>query len=82
MAERWKNLEHSTGQANSISGTPDGPDGEPDNEPEDDPNCLFLHALHDLSDSLRNLHQPQAAKPKKIKVRELDTFDGTNPQKL
>ena len=61
---------------------PNGPDGGPDNEPNDDPNCVFLHALHDLSDSLRNLHQPQAAKPEKIKVREPDTFDETSPQKL
>ena len=38
---------------------PNGPDGEPDIEPEDDPNHLFLHALHNLSDSLWNLCQPQ-----------------------
>ena len=61
---------------------PDGPDSEPDNEPEDNLNCLFLHALHDLSDSLQNLCQPQAVKPEKIKVREPDTFNGTNPRKL
>ena len=61
---------------------PDGPDGGPNNEPNDDPNCLFLHALHNLSDSLWNLHQPQVAKPEKIKVHEPDTFDGTNPRKL
>ena len=63
---------------------PDHPNGGPNNEPDNnpDPNCLFLHALHNLSDSLQNLHQPQPAKTKKIKVQEPDTFDGTNPQKL
>ena len=49
--------------------SPDGPDSGPNNEPDDDPdpNCLFLHTLHDLSDSLWNLCQPQAAKTKKLK---------------
>ena len=46
---------------------PNSPDSGPNNEPDDDPdpNCLFLHALHDLSDSLQNLCQPQAAKTEK-----------------
>ena len=56
-----------SGGPNDPNG-PDGPDGGPNNEPDDNPNCLFLHALHHLSDSLQNLHQPQVAKPKKIKV--------------
>ena len=41
------------------------PSGGPNNEPDDNPNHLFLHALHDLSDSLWNLCQPQVAKTKK-----------------
>jgi hypothetical protein len=63
---------------------PNGPNGGPDDDPDDepDPSSLFLNALHDLSDSLRTLRQPQAAKSEKIKVRDPDTFDGTNPRKL
>ena len=47
--------------------SPDSPNGGPNDEPDDDPdpNSLFLHALHDLSDSLQNLCQPQAAKTEK-----------------
>ena len=73
-------------------GDPDGPDGpdggpdpnddDPDDEPEPDPSTLFLDALHDLSSSLRTLRRPQPPKQEKIKVREPDTFDGTNPRKL
>ena len=35
-----------------------------------------------LSDNLKDLQRDPAPKPKKIKVREPDTFDGSNPQKL
>jgi hypothetical protein len=75
-------------------GDPDGPDGpnrghnpnndddDPDNEPDPDPSTLFINALYDLSNSLRTLHGPQPPKQGKIKVRDPDTFDGTNPWKL
>ena len=66
---------------NDLNG-PNGPNGGPNNEPDDDPNRLFLHALHDLLDSLQNLSQPQVAKPEKIKVHKPDTLNGTNPRKL
>ena len=82
------NSDHEDGLPSSGPDDPNGPDnpndpnGVSDNEPDDDPHCLFLHALHDLLDSLWNLCQPQVAKPEKIKVCEPDTFDGTNPWKL
>ena len=72
------NSDHKDGLPGGGPGDPNGPD----NEPEDNPNCLFLHALHNLLDSLQNLRQPQVTKPKKIKVCEPNTFKGTNPWKL
>jgi hypothetical protein len=69
---------------------PDGPDepegpndpdngSDPGNPPEPEPETQFLNALHDLADGLQTLRQPQAAHPKKIKVQEPDTFNGSNP---
>jgi Domain of unknown function (DUF4939) len=77
-------------------GGPDGPDGDPDPEDPDDepptgqnpevnpePNDRFLDALFELSDSLRTLRQNQSPpREEKIKVRDPDTFDGSNPRRL
>jgi hypothetical protein len=70
---------------------PDPDDGPGPNEDDGDdsssssstsPNDRFTQALFDLSSSLRELHWSSDPKPEKIKVREPDTFDGSNSKKL
>ena len=67
----------------------DGDDGPPDNPPPNNPpqddrpeGDRFIEALVQLSGSLRDLRRDPAPKPEKIKVREPDTFDGSDPRKL
>ena len=61
-----------------------GDDGSANNSPADD--CpdgdCFVDAIMALSGSLRDLHWDPAPKFKKIKVRDSNTFDGSNPYKL
>ena len=62
---------------------PGGPPGPPN--PPNPPNNPALNdgglqSLQAISNNLANLNQP--APPKKIKVRDPDTFDGTDPKKL
>ena len=79
----------------SNHGTPPSPGGEPDPDdpgddgPADDPPAdnrpegdRFIEALMTLSGSIRDLRRDPAPKPEKIKVRDPDTFDGSNPRKL
>lgn len=60
-------------------GPGDGDDN--DSEPEDDGQGDLARALTTLSSTLRTIRQP-SEKEEKIKVRDPDTFDGTNPKKL
>ena len=65
-------------------GEPDD-DPEPSNPPSPPPNDnrdRFLEAIIQLSDSLRHLRWNSAPKSEKIKVRDPDTFDSSNPRKL
>ena len=68
-------------------GDPDD-DPEPSNPPSPSPNDnhpdgnRFIEAIRQLSESLRDLRRDPAPKSEKIKVRDPDTFDGSNPQKL
>ena len=59
----------------------DGPANDPpaDDHPDGD---HFIDAIMALSGSLRDLHQDPTPKSKKIKVRDPDTFDGSNPRNL
>jgi hypothetical protein len=65
---------------------PDGPDDPNDNgsqTPSNQPPAdRFVQALFELSGSLKDLRRNTAPKAEKIKVREPDTFDGSNPRKL
>jgi Ty3 transposon capsid-like protein len=77
---------------NPDPGDPD--DNDDDDDPPDDPNPIppptdnrqegdrFIEALMHLSGSLQSLRRDPAPKSEKIKVREPDTFDGSNPRKL
>ena len=58
---------------------PDDPDENGSQEPDPPHTDRFVQALFELSGSLRDLHRNNALKPEKIKVREPDTFDGSNP---
>ena len=49
---------------------------------EPDPGERIVRALVELSSNLRDLRRPSEPKPEKIKVREPDTFDGSNPKRL
>ena len=68
-------------------GDPDD-DPEPSNPPSPSPNNnrpdgdRFIEAIMQLSESLRDLRREPAPKSEKIKVRDPDTFDGSNPRKL
>ena len=42
----------------------------------------FIEAIMTLSGTLKDLRRDPAPKPEKIKVRDPDTFDGSNPCKL
>jgi hypothetical protein len=61
---------------------PDDPDENGSQEPDPPHADRFVQALFELSGSLRDLRRNNAPKPEKIKVREPDTFDGSNPRKL
>ena len=76
-------------------GHPSFPGGDPDlgdpdydgsaiNPPADDypDGDHFVDAIMALSGSLRDLHWDPAPKSEKIKVRDPNTFDGSNPHKL
>src|ERR1700733_5333346 len=85
--------DNGNGGGGGGGGPPNNPNDDPDNGPPDgppnpinppDPNgAQFLIALQAISNNLANLHQ-QVAPPKleKFKVREPDTFDGSDPRKL
>ena len=59
----------------------DGPANDPpaDDRPDGD---RFIEAIMALSGSLKDLRRDPAPKSEKIKVRDPDTFDGSNPRKL
>ena len=67
-----------------------GDDGDPPNDPynnePDQPqneNERFLQVMSALAVAIHTLHSPQSApKPEKVKVREPDTFDGSDPDRL
>ena len=69
------------GDPDDDNPNPDNPPSPPpiDNRPETD---RFIEAIAQLSSSLRDLRRDPAPKTEKIKVREPDTFDGSNPRKL
>ena len=50
---------------------------EPDNDKPRNGNDRFLQVMSNLATGIRALHQP-APQPEKVKVREPDTFDGTD----
>ena len=65
----------------------DNPDDNPDDDPEDDPHPEPLNDDQDepnLANAIRLLAQNVGSKPKgnRTKVREPDTFDGSDPKKL
>src|SRR6202035_1484025 len=65
----------------------DNPDHNPDDDPEDDPHPEPLNDDQDepnLANAIRLLAQNVGSKPKgnRTKVREPDTFDGSDPKKL
>ena len=69
-------------------GPPGGPPGPPN--PPNPPNnpvlnnggLQFLNTLQAISNNLANLNQLAPPKAKKIKVRDPDIFDGTDPKKI
>jgi Ty3 transposon capsid-like protein/Zinc knuckle len=71
-------------------GGDDDGDGDPDDPNDDEPrdnqqrsDDRFLQVMSDLAAGISSLRQPQSApKPEKVKVREPDTFDGSDPRKL
>jgi len=86
------------GSPGDNRGNPSGPDGNPDpggpddsddgNNPPPIPTTdnrsdgdRFIEAILYLADSLKDLRR-DPAKSEKIKLREPDTFDGSDPQKL
>ena len=63
---------------------PDDPGDDPDNNPPADnrpDGDRFIEAIMALSGSLKDLRRDPAPKSEKIKVRDPDTFDGSNPRK-
>ena len=83
------NLADPTGEPDP-SDPDDGPDDdpEPSNPPSPSPNDnhpdgdRFIEAIMQLLESLRDLWRESTPKSEKIKVRDPDTFDGSNPWKL
>ena len=61
---------------------PPNPPNPPNNPVLNDSGLQFLNALQAISNNLANLNQPAPPKAEKIKVRDSDTFDGTDPEKL
>jgi Retrotransposon gag protein len=76
-----------------LGGNPPGdgggdPDDDPE-DPEDDENeglgpqdLVFLRLSQAINNLVRNNRQSSGSGDSKVKVRELDTFDGTEPRKL
>ena len=61
---------------------PPNPPNPPNNPVLNDGGLQFLNALQAISNNLANLNQLAPLKAKKIKVRDPDTFDSTDPKKL
>ena len=76
----------------SDPGSDDNPDDNPDYNPDDnssedsddsdDRDGRLANALSQLSRSLRKINKPSDPKESRVKVRDPDTFDGSDPRKL
>ena len=84
VEDNQENLQDPPDPDPEDGGDGDEPD-EPDNESPDDnePRERFLQVMSDLAAGICTMCQPRTeSRPKKVKVREPDTFDGADPCKL
>src|SRR3984885_4076910 len=82
--EQPPNPDPEDGDGGDGGDPPDDPgNDEPDNDEPPNEGERFLQVMSDLAAGIHTMCQPQpATRPEKVKVREPDTFDGADPQKL